>query len=104
MNEKTIPATDSEILRHARGKFACIASAYGLGVFNDNFFKQAALVLFVAAGRNDMQGYALTVFTLPFILFAAPAGWCADRFMISHVVISGKWLALGAMLIGAVGI
>ena len=104
MNEKTITATDSEILRHARGKFACIASAYGLGVFNDNFFKQAALVLFVAAGRNDMQGYALTVFTLPFILFAAPAGWCADRFMKSHVVISAKWLELVAMLFGAVGI
>lgn len=101
---ETPPATDAEILRQARGKFACMASAYGLGVFNDNFFKQAALVLFVAAGRNDMQGYALTVFTLPFILFAAPAGWCADRFMKSHVVISAKWLELAAMLCGAVGI
>lgn len=97
-------ASDKEILRHARGKFACIATSYGLGVFNDNFFKQAALVLFVAAGLNNMQGYALAVFTAPFILFAAPAGWCADRFMKSHVVISAKWLELVAMLCGAVGI
>ena len=104
MNAENKPATDSEILRHARGKFACIASAYGLGVFNDNFYKQAALVLFVAAGLNNMQGYALAVFTLPFILFAAPAGWCADRFMKSHVVIAAKWLELIAMLFGAVGI
>lgn len=97
-------ASDAEILRQARGKFACIAASYGLGVFNDNFYKQAALVLFVAAGLNNMQGYALAVFTVPFILFAAPAGWCADRFMKSHVVISAKWLELVAMLFGAVGI
>jgi len=81
-----------------------MASAYGLGVFNDNFYKQAALVLFVAAGRSDMQGYALTVFTLPFVLFAAPAGWCADRFAKCHVVIAAKWMELAAMLFGAVGI
>lgn len=104
MNRARFSDSDAEILRHARGKFACMAASYALGVFNDNFFKQAALVLFVAAGRNDMQGYALTVFTLPFILFAAPAGWCADRFMKSHVVISAKWLELAAMLCGAVGI
>lgn len=95
---------DAEILRHARGQFACIASSYGLGVFNDNFFKQAALVLFVAAGHNTMQGYALSVFTLPFILFAAPAGWCADRFAKCHVVMAAKWLELLAMLFGAAGI
>jgi acyl-[acyl-carrier-protein]-phospholipid O-acyltransferase/long-chain-fatty-acid--[acyl-carrier-protein] ligase len=97
-------ATDAEILRQARGKFACIATSYGLGVFNDNFFKQAALVLFVAAGLNDMQGYAMAVFTAPFILFSAPSGWCADRFMKSHVVVSAKWMELVAMLCGAVGI
>ena len=95
---------DAAILRHARGQFACMASSYGLGVFNDNFFKQAALVLFVATGHNEMQGYALSVFTLPFILFAAPAGWCADRFAKCHVVMAAKWLELLAMLFGAVGI
>lgn len=96
--------SDSAILRHARGRFACMASSYSLGVFNDNFFKQAALVLFVATGHNEMQGYAMSVFTLPFILFAAPAGWCADRFAKCHVVISAKWLELLAMLSGAAGI
>lgn len=104
MNPEPTPTSDKEILRHARGQFACMAGAYGLGTFNDNFFKQAALVLFVAAGRNDMQGYALTVFTIPFILFAAPAGWCADRFMKSHVVVAAKSLELVAMLFGAVGV
>ncbi|MEI6167363.1 MAG: MFS transporter [bacterium] len=104
MNKENVPESDSAILRHARGQFACMASSYGLGVFNDNFFKQAALVLFVATGHNEMQGYALSVFTLPFILFAAPAGWCADRFAKCHVVIAAKWLELLAMLFGAVGI
>ncbi|MEI7879529.1 MAG: MFS transporter [bacterium] len=104
INKHSGSEDDAEILRHARGQFACMASSYGLGVFNDNFYKQAALVLFVATGHNDMQGYALSVFTLPFILFAAPAGWCADRFAKCHVVIAAKWLELLAMLFGAVGI
>jgi MFS family permease len=81
-----------------------MATAYSLGVFNDNFFKQAALVLAVAAGRNSMQGFALAVFTVPFILFSAPAGWMADRFPKSRVVIGAKACEFLAMLAGAAGI
>ncbi len=95
---------DADAIRHARGKFACMATAYTLGVFNDNFFKQAALVLAVAAGRNSMQGFALAVFTVPFILFSAPAGWMADRFSKSRVVIGAKAFEFLAMLAGAAGI
>ncbi len=81
-----------------------MAAAYALGVFNDNFFKQTALLLAVAAGRNSMQGFALAVFTVPFILFAAPAGWMADRFPKSRVVIGAKVCELVAMLAGATGV
>lgn len=91
-------------IRQARGKFVCMALTYSLGVFNDNFFKQAALVIAVAAGMTSMQGYALVLFTLPFLIFAAPAGWCADRFPKRWVVISAKWMELAAMLCGAAGI
>ena len=91
-------------IRQARGKFACMALTYFLGVFNDNFFKQAALVIAVAAGMTSMQGYALVLFTLPFLVFAAPAGWCADRFPKRWVVITAKWMELTAMLFGAAGI
>lgn len=91
-------------IRHARGKFAAMACTFFLGVFNDNFYKQAALVLAVAAGRNEMQGYALAVFTVPFIVFAAPAGWMADRFSKRHVVVGAKVVELVAMLFGAAGI
>jgi MFS family permease len=81
-----------------------MASAYFLGVFNDNFFKQAAMVLAVAAGRSDRQGHILMMYTLPFLVFAAPAGWCADRFSKRRVVIVSKWFELAAMLFGAAGV
>jgi len=98
--------TDSvqDHIRHARGQFIAMACTYSLGVFNDNFFKQAVLVLAVTAGRTSMQGYALAVFTLPFIVFAAPAGWLADRFPKRSVVVGAKWMELLAMLFGAGGI
>lgn len=102
-NEKT-DASDSEILRHARSQFACIASAYSLGTFNDNLYKQATMLLAVAAGRTDMQSYVVMVFTVPFLLFAAPAGWCADRFPKRRVIIGAKWLEVVAMLFGAWGV
>jgi MFS family permease len=81
-----------------------MAGAYFLGVFNDNFYKQAILILAVAAGRTGMQGLALSVFTLPFLVFAAPAGWVADRFSKRRVVIAAKGAELAAMAVGAVGI
>ena len=47
---------DREAIRQARGAFAGMAGAYTLGVFNDNFFKQAACLLALAAGVNWLQG------------------------------------------------
>ncbi|MFA5187482.1 MAG: hypothetical protein WC551_13465, partial [Patescibacteria group bacterium] len=80
---------DEAIVR-ARAKFVAMAATFSLGVFNDNFYKQAVLLLAVGAGRPDMQGYALALFTLPFIVFAAPAGWLADRFPKRTIVIGAK--------------
>ncbi len=91
-------------IRGARGKFAAMASAYFLGSFNDNFFKQAACLLAVAAGKGEMQGYLFAIFTLPFIGLAAPAGWAADRFSKRNVVIAAKCLELAASICGAIGI
>ena len=58
-----------------------MVTTYSLGVFNDNFFKQAAMLLAVAAGKSELQGTAAILFSLPFILFSAPAGWLADKFI-----------------------
>ena len=81
-----------------------MASTYGLGVFNDQFFKQAAMLIAVAAGLAAYQGYGTILFTVPFIIFAAPAGWMADRFSKRSVIIGAKALELVAMVAGAIGI
>jgi len=80
-----------------------MAATYFLGVFNDNFFKQAAMLIAVVASAK-LQGDLIVVFAAPFILFAAPAGWAADRFSKRHVVIGAKAFELCAMIAGAAGI
>lgn len=104
MNTASINPAFKSRIRAARGKFACMAASYTLGTFNDNFYKQAALILAVEAGRTSMQGYALAAFTIPFIVLAAPAGWMADRFAKRRVVIGAKTVELLAMLAGALGV
>lgn len=91
-------------IKQARSRFVAMAVTYFLGVFNDNFFKQAVLLLAVAAGFSELQGRATELFSLPFILFSAWGGWLADRFSKKRVVIGVKFLELVAMVIGAYGI
>ncbi len=91
-------------IRHARGKFVAMAATYCLGVFNDSFFRESVMLIAVAIGRKHLQGWVMVIFTLPYLLFAAPAGWLADRFSKRHVVIGAKALELVAMIFGAVGI
>jgi MFS family permease len=81
-----------------------MGTAYALGTFNDNFFKQAALLLAISAGLTHIQGLATTLFALPFVLCAAWTGWLADRFPKERIVVAAKGLELTAMLLGAYGI
>ncbi len=62
------------------------------------------LLLAVAAGRTSFQGLAAAAFTLPFVIFAAPAGWAADRYSKRAVVIAAKAVELAAALVGAAGL
>ena len=87
-----------------RSKFSYMTATYCLGVFNDNFFKQVAMLLAVTLGLSQLQGYATLLFALPFILFSSIAGWVADRFSKKRVVIVSKGVELCAMLVGAVGL
>jgi MFS family permease len=91
-------------IRRGRLKFAAMAGTYFLGVLNDNFFKQAAMLLAIEANLKELQGLATVVFTAPFVLFAAPAGWLADRYPKRSVVIASKVLELAAMIAGALGV
>jgi acyl carrier protein len=90
--------------RHADKTYLSMTTAYTLGVFNDNFFKQAALLLALGAGLAHLQGSATVIFALPFILCSAYAGWLADRFPKKNILVNTKVLELVAMLFGAVGI
>jgi acyl-[acyl-carrier-protein]-phospholipid O-acyltransferase / long-chain-fatty-acid--[acyl-carrier-protein] ligase len=90
-------------IKSARAKFIAMAISYCLGVFNDNYFKQAAMLMAVSAGLSHLQGTATILFALPFILFSSWAGWTADRFPKRGVVIWSKAMELVAMLIGAAG-
>jgi acyl-CoA synthetase (AMP-forming)/AMP-acid ligase II/1-acyl-sn-glycerol-3-phosphate acyltransferase/acyl carrier protein len=91
-------------IRHADKTYFSMAAAYTLGVFNDNFFKQSALLLALGAGLAHLQGTATMIFTLPFILCSAYAGWLADRFPKKNILVNSKILELVAMVFGAVGI
>jgi len=84
--------------------FFSMTAAYSLGVFNDNFFKQAVLLLAIGAGLAHLQGTATVLFALPFILCSAYAGWLADRFPKKTIVVNAKIMELLAMLLGAVGL
>jgi len=93
-----------EQIHQGRSKFASMAATYGLGVFNDSFFRESSILLALGAGLRHMQGWMMFVFALPYVLFAPWAGWLADRFPKRRVVIVAKWMELAAMLTGAVGI
>lgn len=100
---QTLPqATSSEI--PLRRQFLAMVTSYAMGTFNDNFFKQAALLLAVTAGLAPFQSQATILFSLPFVLLSAYAGWLADRFSKKNIIIWSKLLEVAAMLAGAYGI
>ena len=84
--------------------FAAMVATSALGSFNENFFKEAAMLVAIEAGKGYLQGYGTMVFTLPFILFAAPAGWLADRFPKGRIIIGVKLFEVFAMSLGAYGL
>jgi len=96
--------SEAQLVRQGRKKFLAMAVTYSLGAFNDNFFKQAAALLAVRAMLEHVQGVATILFTLPFILLAAQAGWLADRFPKRSVIIAAKCLEVSAMILGALGL
>ena len=90
-------------VRSARKNFVAMASAYSLGVFNDNFFRRSVVVLAILGGAIA-EGWVLVIFALPYVLFAWVAGWLADRFSKHRVVVLAKALELAAMTLGAVAL
>ena len=91
-------------IKHGRRRFVAMAATYGLGVFNDSYFRQSCILLAAGLGKAGMKGWIMAVFTLPYILFAWAAGWLADRYSKRKVIIAAKALEVVAMGLGAYGI
>lgn len=91
-------------IKSGRSRFLAMAVTYCLGVYNDNFYKQAASLIAVDTDEKRLQGLALILLSVPFVLFSAYAGWLADRFPKRNIVIFAKFFELAAMLIGAYGV
>jgi len=74
-----------------------------LGAFNDNLFKQALMLIFVAvpvAGTTrDLQWLATLAFSLPFILFSGFAGFLSDRYSKRTVIICSKIAEIAIMVL-----
>jgi acyl-[acyl-carrier-protein]-phospholipid O-acyltransferase / long-chain-fatty-acid--[acyl-carrier-protein] ligase len=104
----TIPQVDpsnlKERIRRGRSRFIAMAAAYSIGNFNDNFMKQAVMLLAVTHKMAFLAGYVAAIFTIPFILFTAAAGWLADRYSRRRVVIAAKVMELIFLSLAAIGI
>lgn len=81
-----------------------------LGAFNDNLYKQLVFLLFVAvpvAGHSsatrDLQGVALLLFSLPFILFSGVGGYLSDRYRKWTVILTCKVAEVAIMLLAVGG-
>ena len=81
-----------------------------LGAFNDNFYKNALVVLitFQAAQITTLSAGVLVnlaagVFILPFFLFSATAGQLADKVEKSRLIRFTKLLEIAIMLLAAAG-
>ena len=92
MNNQPLAANSKRLLS--------MGTSYAIGTFNDNFFKQAALLLAATAHLEWLQGVATTLFAVPFICCSAWAGWVADRYPKRTTIIGAKYLELVAMLLG----
>jgi acyl-[acyl-carrier-protein]-phospholipid O-acyltransferase/long-chain-fatty-acid--[acyl-carrier-protein] ligase len=80
-----------------------------LGAFNDNLYKQAALLVCtdMALRQNsqvDLQDVAMALFALPFVLFSGFAGYLADRTSKRRIVVLCKFAEIGIVALGAVAL
>ena len=99
------PATTlADQIRRGRMFFIAMAVAYTLGNFNDNFNKQAVSLLALSHHHTGLPGLITILFTIPFLLFYAAAGWLADRFPRRRVIIASKIMELIFLGLGGVGI
>ena len=97
-----------QLLRERR--FAPFFGVQFLGALNDNFFKQALVILlayhtasFTTLSTDVLQNLAQALFVLPFFLFSATAGQLADKYEKSRLIAITVMIELAVMALGATG-
>ncbi len=97
----------------ASATYASLLITQMLGAINDNVFRWLAVGIgkdFVKRSELPFVSDALVLsvglgcFVLPYLLFAAPAGYLADRFSKRTVIISCKAAEIAIMLLGILAI
>jgi MFS family permease len=91
-----------------------IAFTQFLGAFNDNFYKQLVLLLALpiaaqaggavnnaSQAKEDLQGWATFVFSIPFVLFSGYAGYLSDRYSKTPIIVLAK---VGEILVMCLGL
>lgn len=83
-----------------------------LGAFNDNLYKQLVLLLAVPVGAaalaggagkgSDLQGWALFLFSIPFVLWSGFAGYLSDRYSKQPIIWMCKVAEIGITLLALV--
>lgn len=85
--------------------FLCLLAVQFLTVLNDNTFRWLVVPLAKPVlGSAAALSLGLAGFTLPFILFATPAGYLADRFSKTAVIRACKIAEIVIMLLGLIAI
>jgi MFS family permease len=86
-------------------RFGPLFATQMLGAVNDNFFKNAlvVLVLFRGSGRVSLVLLAGGIFILPYALFSATAGALADRMDKARLIRLTKLFEIGLMALATFG-
>jgi len=94
----------------ATRRFGPLFATQFLGAFNDNFFKNALVILIafraVSVGGlppESMVALSAAVFILPYFLFSAVAGQLADKLDKASMIRWTKNAEIGVMVLGAAG-
>ncbi|MDH4247218.1 MAG: MFS transporter [Deltaproteobacteria bacterium] len=97
-------------LPKSRRRFLPMLATLFLGALNDNFFKNALIVLITFRGvrlgtlePNMVVALAAGLFILPFFLFSGTAGQLADRMEKSALIRTIKLIELGVMSLAGLG-
>lgn len=79
-----------------------------LGAFNDNVFKNALVIIItykiVSEHSSILVNLAAVIFILPYFLFSPLSGQLADKYEKSKLIRRIKWVEIGIMGLGVVGL